>query len=81
MTDTTVLGPVDVTGTTSSVTVIGNRLGGPVSVTDNATSEPPVLSSNTVAGPLACSGNVPAPTDDGTPNTVTGPRTGQCAGL
>jgi hypothetical protein len=36
---------------------------------------------NVIRGALVCSGNVPAPTNDGQPNTVTGARSGQCAGL
>jgi len=38
------------------------------------------VAANHIGGPLACSGNTP-PTDDNQPNTVSGPASGQCAGL
>src|SRR5439155_7647186 len=41
----------------------------------------PELESNQITGNLACSANNPAPINDGHPNTVSGTRTGQCAGL
>jgi hypothetical protein len=36
---------------------------------------------NRISGPLTCASNSPAPVDDGLPNTVTGPETGQCVGF
>jgi alpha-tubulin suppressor-like RCC1 family protein len=39
------------------------------------------VESNHIGGPLVCSGNTPPPTNDGHPNTVTGPRIGQCSTL
>jgi hypothetical protein len=36
---------------------------------------------NTIGGSLSCTGNVPPPTNRGTPNTVAGNPTGQCAAL
>jgi hexosaminidase len=30
---------------------------------------------------LSCTGNSPAPTDAGRPNSVSGPKSGQCATL
>jgi hypothetical protein len=40
-----------------------------------------VVSDNRITGGLACADNQPSPVDHGTPNSVTGPRTGQCADL
>jgi Concanavalin A-like lectin/glucanases superfamily len=34
-----------------------------------------------ITGPLSCSGNQPPPSHGGLHNDVTGPKTGQCAGL
>jgi hypothetical protein len=31
-----------------------------------------------MVGPLRCDGNTPAPIDDGLPNSVIGPKLGQC---
>jgi hypothetical protein len=39
------------------------------------------VAANHIGGSLVCSGNNPAPKNDGQPNTVTGARSGQCAGL
>lgn len=40
-----------------------------------------VIRANSVGGSLMCSGNAPAPTNEGSPNTVMGSKTGQCSGL
>jgi glucosylceramidase len=78
----TMTAPVSVSGTTDRVLIAGSRLTGPVSVSGAATGFAPVLmSGNTVRGTLACEGNSPAPTNEGIPNTVTGPATGQCRDL
>jgi hexosaminidase len=82
---TTVSGPVSVTGKTR--VWIGNAAGdcapstvsGPVSLRNNTGST--VVSGNRINGPLSCSGNTPAPTNAGRPNSVSGPKSGQCAGL
>ena len=37
------------------------------------------VEANSIAGGLACSGNNPTPINDGTPNSVAGYRSGQCA--
>ncbi|SDS51588.1 hypothetical protein [Jiangella sp. DSM 45060] len=81
ITDSRITGAIHLTGTTGTLTLTGNRLTGPVALTGNTTTAPPVVGGNTVVGPLACTGNDPAPVDGGDPNDVTGPRTGQCAGL
>jgi hypothetical protein len=65
-----------------------NHISGSVTLMNNHLDDPDAMEilSNSIKGGLACSGNSPKPTNvaDGTsfePNTVTGPRTGQCAGL
>ncbi|WP_141996870.1 M64 family metallopeptidase [Amycolatopsis cihanbeyliensis] len=75
---TSVRGPVRLAGGTSDVTVIGSRLLGPVALTGN---RGPVLAGSTVHGPLHCAGNESAPDTLRAPNTLSGPATGQCAGL
>ncbi|MFI5694620.1 family 20 glycosylhydrolase [Kribbella sp. NPDC051586] len=82
---TTVSGPVSVTGRTR--VWLGNADGecapstikGPVAVRNDTGST--IVSGNRISGPLSCSGNVPAPTNAGRPNSVSGPKSGQCAGL
>jgi hypothetical protein len=82
LTGTSFVGPVSVSGTTGSLVLSGNRIVGPVTLTGNTTAPTPiVVSGNRIIGPLSCSGNVPPPVDDGVPNVVTGPKSGQCAGL
>jgi hypothetical protein len=39
------------------------------------------LSANQVRGSLSCAGNRPPPINDGSGNTVSGARTGQCRAL
>jgi hexosaminidase len=82
---TTVSGPVSVTGRTR--VWLGNPAGecapstikGPVALQNNTGST--IISGNRISGPLSCTGNAPAPTNAGQPNSVSGPRSGQCAGL
>jgi hypothetical protein len=69
---------------------IGNSVNGVVNLNDNV-SPPPFTDpdsneyvTNTIHGNLDCSGNSPAAQigdSGGSPNTVTGHKTGQCAGL
>jgi hexosaminidase len=61
------------------VTVSGNSISGPTSITGNTGTT--LVTGNSVNGALSCSGNNPAPTDGGKPNTSNGPATGQCSGL
>lgn len=78
----TVSGPIAVTRSTRVVTFTDNYVQGPVQFSRNVTDETPiVVSGNHVTGPLSCSRNSPTPVNDGVPNEVTGPRSGQCAGL
>jgi hypothetical protein len=65
-----------------------NHINGGVRLMNNQLDDPDAIEilANSIHGGLACSGNSPTPTNvaDGAlfePNTVTGPRTGQCAGL
>jgi hypothetical protein len=75
-------GPVGLSGNRGPVELGGSHVTGPVSLTNNSSPGPaPEVEANTIGGPLTCSGNSPAPTNDGYPNTVSGPRSGQCSGL
>jgi uncharacterized repeat protein (TIGR01451 family) len=83
--DTTVTGPVNLKG--SSKVTLGdpeidcepNRVVGPVNV--NQTDGPSVIAGNRIIGPLACKNNAPPPVNNGAPNDVTGPKSGQCKDL
>lgn len=67
---------------TSVLELAGNEITGAVSLVGNQTvSTPIVVAGNTIEGLLACSENEPPPVNNGQPNTVTGPSTGQCADL
>ncbi|HEV2779310.1 MAG TPA: M64 family metallopeptidase [Actinophytocola sp.] len=80
--NTTVHGPVSISGTTVAVTIVGGQVHGPVVLSDNRTgSRAAVLAGATVSGPLFCAGNAPVPENLRAPNTVRGPRVGQCASL
>jgi hypothetical protein len=66
--------------------VIRNDVNGGVQVTNNTFADPDAneIVTNTVSGNLACSGNVPAAQvgdSHGSPNTVSGRKTGECATL
>jgi hypothetical protein len=78
----TVVGPVSLRDGTSQVVVIANRISGPVTLERNHTGALPiVVAANTVTGPLRCTGNEPPPVNNGQPNTVDGPKSGQCTDL
>jgi subtilisin family serine protease len=75
-------GPVSITGSTDLVSIVDNRIVGSLSLTDNNTGATPiVVSGNTIIGSLSCSGNEPPPVNNGVPNIVVGPKSGQCASL
>ncbi|HEY7596882.1 MAG TPA: M64 family metallopeptidase [Actinophytocola sp.] len=76
----TVAGSVSAAGT-SDVTLVGGRVRGPVSLSGNETLLGPVVAGVTLQGSLSCTGNTPVPTNLRVPNTVRGPKTGQCATL
>jgi hypothetical protein len=63
-----------------------NTVHGSVNYNDNTLVDPDgnEVQSNTIHGNLNCSGNDPAPQQGdsgGSPNVVTGHKTGQCAGI
>ena len=67
---------------TGQVSVTNAQVAGPVSLTGNATGTTPiVLGDNTIGGGLSCTGNAPPPVNNAQPNAVSGPESGQCAGL
>ncbi|GAB2595769.1 hypothetical protein GCM10027168_30520 [Streptomyces capparidis] len=83
--DSRISGPVTSSGT-SSVTignpVLGcapNTLNGPVTVT--GTHWWNVIAGNTISGPLTCSENPRPPVNNGSANTVRGPKSLQCRDL
>ena len=89
----TVNGLVRITNTTRDVTVAGSRLNGAVVLSGNtqvsanerysrlAGAYGPLLVGNGVNGLLSCSGNSAAVKDFGAPNTVNGPKVGDCGQL
>ena len=81
----TVTGAVSVSGATGEVLIgapdevcSGNSLGGAVLLHQN---RGVTAGANHIGGALVCSANASEPTNDGRVNTVTGARTGQCAGV
>jgi hypothetical protein len=65
---------------------IRNHVNGSVSLNNNALVDPDgnEYVTNVIHGSLRCGGNSPAPQvgdSEGSPNQVTGAKTGQCAGL
>jgi photosystem II stability/assembly factor-like uncharacterized protein len=72
-----VTGPVLVTGA-GSVSLFGSQVTGSVTLLGNGG---PIVSGNTIIGSLSCFGNQPPPVDHGLPNTATGGKLGECAGL
>jgi hypothetical protein len=65
---------------------IRNTVHGTVNLNDNHMDDPDANEyvTNTIHGNLNCAGNSPAPQvgdSEGSPNQVTGRKTGQCAGL
>ena len=79
--NSTLRGPLQVTGTNGPVSIIDAKISGPVNLVGNKGSNPPFLVGNTVSGPVNCTGNTPAPTNLEVPNSVNGPKVGQCAAL
>ena len=77
--ETTVGGPVNVTGTSGEVSLERVNVGGPVRLVDNKGGTR--VAGNTVSGPMSCTGSDPAPVNSGWANSANGPKTGQCAKL
>jgi hypothetical protein len=76
-----VRGPVTLSGTTADATLVGGSVRGPLTLSANRTARPPVVAGVMVRGPLVCQGNTPPPENLRAPNTVQGPRIGQCGRL
>jgi hypothetical protein len=78
----TVVGPVSLRDGSAQVAVVANGIAGPVTLERNVTGVTPiVVAANIVSGPLRCTGNEPPPVNNGQPNTVDGPKSGQCVEL
>jgi len=75
----TIKGPVSITGSTGQVTIDGATVNGPVALLNNTAGT--IVAANHIGGPLSCAGNSPPPSNAGQPNTVSGPKSGQCAKL
>jgi Big-like domain-containing protein len=75
----TVKGTATLTGNKAGVTLAGNHITGATAVTNNS-GGPTVVAGNTIGGTLGCSGDNPAASNSGHPNTVTGTKSGECAG-
>jgi hypothetical protein len=65
-----------VDGNKGGVKVAGNLTSGSVRVSNNTGGTS--IEGNTIGGGLDCPGNNPAATNNGNPNSVSGPRSGQC---
>ena len=79
----TIKGGVTVANDTGGVTVNGNSVSGGVTVSNNSgpsSSSIQNLDGNTISGGLTCGGNVASLSNGGKPNSVSGSRSGQCAG-
>lgn len=83
----TINGPLTLTGNQGGLEVGGNTIHGPVTLSNNTgtgaipehgTLPPPEVEGNQIVGPLRCDGNTPPPINDGLPNSVIGPKLGQC---
>ncbi|WP_163543256.1 hypothetical protein [Occultella kanbiaonis] len=76
--DATIFGPVTSTSA-ATVAITDSSITGPVTITGSTVET--TIAGSEIVGPLACSANTPEPTDAGASNTVSGPRSGQCADL
>jgi Bacterial Ig-like domain (group 3)/Legume lectin domain len=78
----TIKGPVKLTRNKAGIQLSGNGISRRVTVNHNVATRTPGaingIEGNKIAGALSCTGNKPPPTDGGQPNTVSGPRSGQC---
>jgi len=61
--------------------VLQNTISGNAGIGGNTGPAPLTVGGNTIGGNLQCVGNSQTPDDGGTPNTVSGQKLGQCAGL
>jgi len=76
--DTALTGSLRVSGTTGELTLLGNHVIGPLTLTGNSTAHAATVAGNAVVGPLSCTTNTPAPSNIELPNHVVGPQSGQC---
>ena len=80
----TIVGSVTLSSNHGGVELGHNHIGSKSMITGNSGTGPlpedvyTEIEANTIGAPLSCSGNTPGVTDDGQPNTVSGPRSGQC---
>ena len=81
-TGNSITGGLVLTNNTEGLQVIGNNVTGGYTINRNTSSSAQLVESNTGSGGMTCSGNVPKLSDGGasTANSVTGPKTGDCAG-
>ncbi|PZG17750.1 peptidase M64 [Micromonospora craterilacus] len=89
----TVNGGAKITGTARDVTIAGSRVNGSLTLSDNvqatanerfsrlAGAYGPILVGSRITESLNCTGNSAAVKDFGAPNTVDGPKGGDCAAL
>ncbi len=78
----TIWGPISISGSDGAVLIANITTAGNLQLTDNnTTGGATLLAGNTVYGPVSCSGNTPGPVNLEVPNSVSGPRFGQCAAL
>ena len=78
---TAVGGPLNVTDATGEVAVETAKVDGPVNLVNNAAPVATIVAASTAGGPLHCAGNAQQPVNNGLPNKVGGPTSGQCQGL
>ncbi|GAA0696830.1 hypothetical protein GCM10010193_59530 [Kitasatospora atroaurantiaca] len=80
-------GSVELRNNRGGAEIVGNQVGGSVIVVGTTGTGPfpedsrAEIEGNTIGGALHCTGNTPPPTNGGNPNTVSGPRNGQCSML
>ena len=75
-----VQGNLTMDNNTAGSEVVLNQISGNANVSGNSGSAP-LVGDNTIGGNLRCFNNSPPPTNFGSPNTVSGKKQGQCAGL
>ena len=76
-------GGLTVNSNTGGVLIIGNNVTGGMTVNSNSGPTPSsvqTVQANTISGGLACASNVASLSNGGFPNSVSGSRSGQCAG-
>jgi choice-of-anchor C domain-containing protein len=82
----TLSGSLTVSGSSGGIEVFGNTIAGTTTLQNNVATSPigdgtPEVEGNRIGGALNCKGNTPAPVNDGSTNTVTGAKLGQCTAL